>query len=146
MSNNRKILFIEDDPAHAKLMLISFAKHCSECEIIHITDGQKAIDWLKKIKNKDLNDLPRLILLDLNIPTLNGIEVLKKIKNDDILKFLPVVILTTSNSNSDIKSCYERYANSYLVKPIIYSEYSLMMQKIKEYWMDSSMPINVDFL
>lgn len=146
MSNNRKILFIEDDPAHAKLMSISFAKHCSECEIIHITDGKEAIEWLIKIKEGDWNELPRLILLDLNIPTINGIEVLKKIKNDNILRFLPVVILTTSNSNADIKSCYEGHANSYLVKPIIYNEYSSMMKKIKEYWMDSSMPTNVDYL
>lgn len=143
---NKKILFIEDDCAHAKLMYISFTKHCSECEIIHLKDGQEAIDWLENAKLGNPEDLPRLILLDLNIPILNGIEVLKKIKKDELLKLLPVVILTTSNSNTDIKTCYEENANSYLVKPIIYNEYSTMMKKIKEYWMDESMPINPEYI
>lgn len=144
--DNKKILFIEDNQAHAKLMTIAFKKYCQGCNIVHVKDGKEAIDWLNDIKMKNLKELPRLIILDLNIPMINGIEVLKKIKNDKILKLLPVVVLTTSNSNTDIRICYEENANSYLVKPIIYSEYSKLMKTIKEYWMDSNMPINTEYM
>ena len=144
--NNKKILFIEDNSAHAKLMEIALSKHCKNCEVVHITDGQEAVDWLERTKDESIENLPRLVLLDLNIPTINGIEVLKKIKKDNILKLLPVVILTTSNSNTDIKMCYEENANSYLVKPIIYDEYSKLMEIVKIYWMDSSKPINIEYI
>jgi len=146
MINNKKILFIEDDLAHAKLMPIALKKHCKDCEIIHIKDGKSAIEWLNERKEGDLGEMPRLVLLDLNIPIMNGIEVLKKIKSDKLLKLLPVVILTTSNSNADIKTCYEENANSYLVKPIIYNEYSNLMGKIKDYWLDASMPIDIEYV
>jgi len=144
--DNRKILFIEDDDAHAKLMKIAFSKNCTGCEIVHVKDGKEALAWLEDVKSKDLKDLPRLILLDLNIPIINGVEVLKIIKNDDILKILSVVILTTSNSNTDIKNCYQENANSYLVKPIIYNDYAALMEKIQEYWIHGNMPASADYI
>lgn len=144
--NSKRILLIEDDDAHAKLMTIAFNKHCNNCEIIHIKDGLEAVSWLEKAILGDWNNLPRLILLDLNIPGINGLEVLKKIKKDKILRLLPVVILTTSSSNNDIKTCYEEKANSYLIKPIVFNEYSVLMGKIKEYWLDSSMAVNAEYI
>lgn len=144
--DNKRILFIEDNDSHAKLMKIAFKKTCSGCEIVHVKDGRQALSWLEETKANDLKDLPRLILLDLNIPLINGVEVLKVIKNDDILKLLPVVILTTSNSNTDISNCYRENANSYLVKPIISNEYSSLMEKIKEYWINGNKPACSDYV
>jgi len=143
--DNRKILFIEDDDAHAKLMKIAFEKNCAGCEIVHVKDGKEALTWLENAK-ENLRELPRLILLDLNIPRVNGIEVLKVIKNDEVLKILPVVILTTSNSNTDIRNCYKENANSYLVKPIISNEYAVLMEKIREYWINGNMPASPEYV
>lgn len=143
---NNKILLVEDNDAHAKLTKLAFESECQGYSLIHIDDGQKAIDWLEEQKEEGLENMPKFILLDLNIPSLNGISVLEKIKKDEFLQLIPTIILTTSTSNNDIKACYVLNANSYIVKPLVYNDFLSMVNILKEYWIDTNTSIDVKYL
>ena len=131
------ILLVEDNIAHAELIIRSFDQHrVSNC-ITHVQDGQLALDYIYRqgeYQDADIS-LPHLVLLDLRLPKVDGLEVLKKIKTDDILVRMPVVILTTSSAEKDVAMAYDYHANSYIVKPMDYGSFVNLMDDLGYYWM-----------
>lgn len=146
MKISNKILLIEDNDAHAKLTKLAFESECQGYKLVHIEDGQKALDWLLEQKGLGFENLPRFILLDLNLPSLNGINILGQIKSDDLIRLIPTIILTTSTSNNDIKNCYSLNANSYIVKPLVYEEFLDMVSLLRDYWIDTNKTLNIKYI
>ncbi|HLO60850.1 MAG TPA: response regulator [Bacteroidales bacterium] len=131
------ILFIEDDPAHAEIALRNFKKNRINNRITHLSDGQQALDYLfRQGEYKDPGSSPRpdLILMDLRLPKVDGIEVLQKIKDDECLRNIPTVVLTTSDAETDISKAYEYNVNSYLVKPFDLTKFSKLIETFGFYW------------
>jgi CheY-like chemotaxis protein len=131
------ILFIEDDPAHAEIALRNFKKNRISNRITHLSDGQQALDYLfRRGEYKDTETSPRpdLILMDLRLPKVDGIEVLQRIKDDECLRNIPTVVLTTSDAETDISRAYEYNVNSYLVKPLDLTKFSNLIETFGFYW------------
>jgi two-component system response regulator len=133
-----RVLLVEDDPDHAELIRRGFQSHSLETELQVVSDGQEALDFLfgQGEYAIDSPDLPHLILLDLKLPKVSGLEVLKTIKRSDRHSHIPVVILTTSEDRRDISRAYEYHANSFLVKPSDTAEFNQLMQDLRLYWLD----------
>ena len=131
------ILLVEDDDAHAELVMRSFEKHRVPNQVTHLSDGQAALDYLFfRGEFEDQNiELPHIVLLDLRLPKVDGLEVLRQIKTDRELSKLPVIILTTSAADKDAAMAYQYRANSYLVKPMDYEEFKAMLDNVGYYWM-----------
>ncbi len=132
------ILLVEDDPAHAEIVRRNFEKSRIANHLIHVSDGQAALDYLY-LRGPFSNPLqaprPGLILLDLRLPKVDGLEVLKTIKADAALDQIPVVILTTSSAESDLARAYDCHANSYLVKPVDFTQFVELMEVLGYYWL-----------
>jgi CheY-like chemotaxis protein len=132
------ILYVEDDPAHAAFTIRYFKKSRIGNRIVHLTDGRQALDYLfclGKYSNGENSPRPHIILLDLRLPKIDGLEVLKAIKLDEKLRSIPTVILTTSEAETDVAKAYHFYANSYLVKPLDITKFSNMIESLEFYWM-----------
>ncbi|MBC8228455.1 response regulator [bacterium] len=132
------ILLVEDDPAHAELVIRSFQDHRVANKIYHVSDGEATLNYLfRRCDYADPQKSPRpdMILLDLRLPRIDGLEVLKEIKADKELRCIPVVVLTTSKAESDIARAYDYYANSYLVKPMDFDKFTQLMQDLGFYWL-----------
>ncbi|MBK5274825.1 MAG: response regulator [Desulfuromonadales bacterium] len=132
------ILLVEDDPAHAEIVRRNFEKLRTANRMISVPDGQAALDYLyRRADYSDPVNSPRpgIVLLDLRLPKVDGLQVLKMIKEDPSLLQIPVVILTTSASESDITKAYEYRANSYLVKPVDFSQFSSLLDAFGGYWL-----------
>ncbi|HTY26406.1 MAG TPA: response regulator [Desulfomonilaceae bacterium] len=132
------ILLVEDNGDHAEIIRRSFNSHQVANTIHHVTDGQAALDYLlRKGKYKDAKSSPRpdVILLDLRLPKVDGLEVLEKIKQTKELLRIPVVILTSSDADLDIARAYDFHANSYLVKPIDFRKFTDLMKDLGFYWL-----------
>jgi CheY-like chemotaxis protein len=127
-----RILLIEDNLDHAQLILRNFKsfKEVSHA-ITHLEDGEAAINFLKDAKH---NELPHLVLLDLRLPKIDGLEVLRYIKSDPGFFDMPVVVLTTSDAETDIARAYKHHANSYLVKPVDFNKFTELMKTLQNYW------------
>lgn len=129
MQKKLKILFIEDDTIEN----MKFNRVLKTLElphqIIEAKNGEEALEILKEKQN-----LPEIIILDLNMPKMNGIEFLTIVKNDLILKYIPAIILTTSNNHKDVKQCYKIGIAGYLLKPLKYEDYVAKIQKLLAYW------------
>lgn len=123
------ILFIEDDEIESMKLQRTVSKLGKRHAIIIARNGEEALERLKSS-----NALPDLILLDLNMPRMNGIEFLSLLKNDDALKFLPTVILTTSRNRADLLECYRIGIAGYVIKPLKYEEYENKLHRVLEYW------------
>lgn len=131
------ILFIEDDPAHAEITMRNFKKNRISNKVIHLWDGQQALDYLFRhgeYEDPEKSPLPHLILMDLRLPKVDGLEVLEKIRADETLKSIPTVILSTSYNENDIAKAYEYNVNSYLVKPLDYEKFSNLIEAFGFYW------------
>lgn len=132
------ILLVEDNIDHAELIKRCLEDNRIANSLIHLSDGDMAVKYLV---NKQLfNDIksfqmPNLILLDLRLPKIDGIEVLKIIKNNEELKKIPVIILTSSETEIDIVKAYKNYANSYLVKPLDFNKFADLMNELGYYWL-----------
>jgi CheY-like chemotaxis protein len=120
------ILLVEDDPGHALLIEKNLRRASIANDIIVLDNGQKAIDFLFKEGpyKEDHHPVPPLILLDLNLPVLDGFQVLKIIKNDDRTKKVPVIVLTTTDNPQEVSRCYELGCNVYITKPVGYDKFS----------------------
>ncbi len=132
------ILIVEDEPAHAELTRRAIRKAGNANRIFIVSDGEEAFDYLYhrgKYEDNAKYPLPGLILLDIKLPGIDGIEVLKKIKEDDLLKRIPVIMLTTSEREEDIARSYNHYANSYLTKPVGFKEFEEKIMQFEFYWM-----------
>jgi CheY-like chemotaxis protein len=131
------ILVVEDDPAHVEIIRRNFGASRLANRIISVEDGQAALDYLNRqgeYNNADKFPMPNLILLDLRLPLVDGLDVLKTIKSDPKLSAIPVVILTTSAAETDMVKAYEHHANSFLVKPVDFTQFSKLMDILGYYW------------
>lgn len=132
------ILHVEDDPAHAELVKRITEDFNIANRLFHVDDGQAALDYLyQRDAYSDVANAPRpgLILLDLRLPKVDGLEVLKTIKNDPDLARIPVVILTTSAAEKDMNRAYDHHVNSYLVKPVEFTSFIDLMKNFGYYWL-----------
>jgi len=132
------ILLVEDDDAHAEIVHRNFEECRLANRLLRVSDGQEALDYLFRnnaYADPALSPRPGIILLDLRMPKLDGLEVLKVIKNDDGLKAIPVVVLTTSKAESDMAEAYEFHANSYLVKPVNFTQFTELIKTFGFYWL-----------
>lgn len=132
------VLLVEDEPAHAEIVKRNFEKSRIANRLIHLPDGQAALDYLYRreaFSALDSSPRPGIILLDLRLPKIDGLTVLKTVKGDPALEKIPVVILTTSGAESDIVKAYEYHANSYLVKPVDFAKFTELMETLGYYWL-----------
>lgn len=129
-----KILLIEDDEDHIELTLNTLKKSNLLEEIYVVKDGEEAIDFLYKKRNHTNAPTPQLILLDLKLPKISGYEVLLTIKKDNNLKIIPVIVLTSSVLEQDMKKTYLAGVNSYIVKPVQYKNFVEKISQIPFYW------------
>ncbi|HVI51050.1 MAG TPA: response regulator [Candidatus Sulfotelmatobacter sp.] len=138
MSNDRpfNILLVEDDPADAFLARTAIRESKLLCEVHHMNDGDKALSFLRHQGDYAAVPRPDLVLLDLNMPGRDGRQVLSEIKADQALRDIPVVILTTSDASSDIKTCYAAGANSFVTKPVDLDGFLRAMRSIEDYWFE----------
>ena len=137
------ILLVEDEPAHAELTKRAIRKAGNANQIHIVSDGEEAFDYLYnrgKYEDKVKYPIPGLILLDIKLPGMDGVEVLKKIKENPLLKRIPVIMLTTSEREEDVVRSYEHYANSYLTKPVGFKEFEEKIMQIEFYWMILNKP------
>lgn len=128
------ILLVEDNEDHALLIQRNLEKIASERKVVHLSDGEQAINFLHSAAKEDPK--PALILLDLRLPRVDGIEVLREIKNTSALQSIPVIILTTSSADDDMNRAYDLRANSYLVKPADFGQFKSLMHDLGEYWLE----------
>ncbi len=132
-----EILLVEDSPSDAELTMRALKKAHFLNKVNWVADGQEALDFLYATgtyTHRAGHESPTLILLDLNMPKIGGIEVLKKIKADERLRPIPVVVMTSSREQPDISECYQLGANSYVVKPVEFGQFAQAVAKIGMYW------------
>ena len=132
------VLLVEDDPAHAEIVKRNFESGRIANRLIHVADGQLALDYLKRVnefKDPEMSPRPGLILLDLRLPKVDGIEVLNKIKADRKLKLIPVVVLTSSKEDNDVLKSYDLGVNSYIRKPVDFDQFVDTVKQIGFYWL-----------
>jgi len=132
------ILLVEDDPAHAEIVRRNLNKSRVANRMEHVEDGQAALDYLYRrngFSEPDLSPMPDIILLDLRLPKVDGLEVLRTIKGDPVLARIPVVILTTSAAEADMVRAYDNHANSFMVKPVDHKQFVALMETIGYYWL-----------
>lgn len=132
MNMNQTILLVEDNPVDLDLTLRAFAARNLTNPIEIARDGEEALAYIVKWKNGD--PVPVVILLDLNLPKVNGLEVLEAIKKHPEFRTIPVVVLTTSSESRDVKTSYELGANSYIIKPIDFDKFIEVAKQIELYW------------
>jgi CheY-like chemotaxis protein len=131
------ILLVEDEPAHIEIVRRNFETSRLANRLLYVEDGQAAFDYLYRkaeFNDPDKFPMPNLILLDLRLPKVDGLEVLKTIKSDEKLSKIPVVILTTSSAEVDMLKAYDYHANSYLVKPVDFTKFNQLMNTFAYYW------------
>ncbi len=132
-----EILLVEDNPGDVCLIREAFqlGSICKRLEVVE--DGEAALNYLRRQGKYRFALHPDLILLDLNLPKIDGREVLSEIKDDPQLRHIPVIILTTSDSEKDVVSAYERHANCYLTKPQDLFQYLELIENIESYWLST---------
>lgn len=136
--NEKTILLVEDNADDEALTIRALKKNNLANKIDVVRDGAEAIDYLfckNKYKDRDMHMSPQLILLDLNLPKMNGIDVLKHIRDNDLLKHIPVVMLTTSEQEDDITKSYDNGVNSFIRKPVDFKEFTDVVNQLGVYWM-----------
>lgn len=135
------ILYVEDDAGHARLTMMCLDELPHIQNVRHVRDGEQALDYL--FRRGEFADprqapRPRLILLDLRLPRVDGLEVLRQIRSEPRLRRLPVVVLTTSDADNDVTAAYELQVNSYLVKPFDFEEFNELVRWVGTYWMKAN--------
>lgn len=137
MSDQVEILLVEDNPYDAELALRALKQNNLTNRVVHVTDGEEALDFLfaRGSFAADVRAKPKVILLDLKLPKLGGLEVLKIIKTDPDLKIIPVVVLTSSREEKDIVESYDLGVNSYMVKPVAFDKFIEVIKDLGMYWL-----------
>jgi two-component system, response regulator len=137
--NSVEILLVEDNNADAQLAIRELKKHNMANNLVHVKNGAEALDFIfatgKYAATREINYTPKVILLDIQMPKVNGLEVLEKIKSDPRTKTIPVVILTSSKESPDIQKCYRLGANSYIVKPVNFEAFADAIRNLGFYWL-----------
>ncbi len=138
MDQEVEILLAEDNESDAELTIRALRKNNLANKLVHLKDGADALDFIfaeGSYAHRDIQNTPRVILLDLKMPKVNGIEVLQKIKSDSRTQKIPVVMLTSSKEDPDIQACYKLGVNSYVVKPVTFEEFVKAVSDLGLYWM-----------
>ena len=136
--NEVEILLVEDNPNDAELALRSLKKHNLANKILWIKDGAEALDFIFHTgvyADRTGNNIPKVVLLDLKLPKIDGLEVLRRIKSDEKKKVIPVVVLTSSQEEQDRVNSYKFGVNSYIVKPVEFEKFVSAIEKLGLYWM-----------
>jgi CheY-like chemotaxis protein len=132
------ILLVEDNPQDAEMTIRALKRHKLANSIHHVKDGVEALDFVfatGSYSQRRVEDLPKVVLLDLKLPKLNGLEVLKRIKSDERTKTIPVVALTSSKEESDIVNSYKLGVNSFIVKPVEFDKFIEAVDRLGFYWL-----------
>ncbi|MGE0551542.1 MAG: response regulator [Kofleriaceae bacterium] len=143
MTRPRTILLVEDNPDDAELTLRAFERHKMANDVVLATDGEEALDYLfctGAHKDRDPNALPTLVLLDLKLPKVTGLDVLKRMRRDERTRRLPVVVLTSSNEERDIVTSYDLGANSFVRKPVDFGQFLEAARQLGMYWLVLNQP------
>ncbi len=138
MMANGTILLVEDNPDDVDLTLRAFERQHITDQVVVARDGVEALDYLSgtgKFADRDTSVLPAVILLDLKLPNVDGLGVLRRLRADDRTKLIPVVILTSSTEESDVARGYELGANSYVRKPVDFVQFSEAVRELGQYWL-----------
>ena len=130
-----EVLYVEDNPSDARLVKEAMSKSKIEYKLIVVEDGIEAMDYLKNKDKYSEVKRPDIILLDLNLPLMDGREVLKEIKLDSALKHIPVIVFTTSDSEQDVMKCYSLHANCYITKPFHLNQFMSTIHHIEDFWL-----------
>jgi two-component system response regulator len=133
-----EILLVEDNPRDAELTQRALRKHNLANHLVHVKDGQEALDWLFATGNyssRDINHRPKVVLLDLKLPKVDGLEVLHAMRSDERTRLIPVVVLTSSREEQDLVKSYQLGVNSYIVKPVDFENFSLAVVQTGHYWL-----------
>jgi CheY-like chemotaxis protein len=132
------ILQVEDNPDDVELTLLAFKNSHIQNEVVVVRDGAEALDYLfgtGAYAGRDIDIMPAVTLLDLNLPKINGLEVLRRIRGDERTKLIPVIILTSSKEEQDLISSYKLGANSYIRKPVDFAQFSEAIRQLGLYWL-----------
>jgi len=143
LNAQRMILLVEDNDVDAELASRAFQRAEIKNPLMRAHDGLEALDYLfarGKYAARDVYDLPVFVLLDLNIPKISGVEVLKAIRANELTKHLPVIILSSSAEERDRMGAYKHFANSYIVKPLDYDQFVLAARQLSLYWTQLNAP------
>ncbi|MBP7555305.1 MAG: response regulator [Chitinophagaceae bacterium] len=138
MSHEVEILLVEDNAADAEMTIRALRKAHLSNKLVHLKDGVEALDFLfgnGTYSTRDLSQHPRVILLDIKMPKMDGIEVLRNIRANESTRTIPVVIMTSSNEDRDILASYELGVNSYVVKPVEFEEFVKAVGNLGLYWL-----------
>ncbi len=138
MNTEIEILLAEDNASDAEMTIDALNKNGLANKLLHVKDGAAALDFLfaeGEYEGRNIENKPKVILLDLKMPKVNGIEVLQRIRSDKRTKHIPVVVLTSSREDPDIKICYDLGVNSYVVKPVEFDEFQKAITELGLYWM-----------
>jgi len=137
--NSVEVLLVEDNPVDAELTIRALKKHNMSNNLVHVKNGADALDFIfgtgKYAGSRDISFAPKVILLDIQMPKMNGMEVLQIIKADPRTRSMPVVVLTSSKESPDIQTCYDLGANSYIVKPVNFEGFAAAIQNLGFYWL-----------
>jgi two-component system response regulator len=143
MIQEQTILLVEDNDDDAELAAMAFHRAKITNPLIRVRDGLEALDYLfgrGKHSERDVSDLPAVALLDLKLPKISGLDVLKAIRADERTKHLPIVILTSSNEDKDRLGAYDQFANSYVLKPVDYDQFVASALQLGLYWLVLNAP------
>lgn len=139
MDNNKvEVLLVEDNPHDAEMTIRTLKKVNLANKLIHLKDGAEALDFIfgKGVyMDRDINDKPKVILLDIKMPKVDGIEVLRQIKSNEATKTIPVVIMTSSKEEQDVIASYNYGVNSYIVKPVDFESFAKAVSELGYYWL-----------
>ena len=140
MSNNTEvqILLVEDSPRDAEMTLRTLRKRNLANHVVHVKDGEEALDWLfgrGTHAGRDVNHHPKVVLLDLKLPKVDGLEVLRAIRADPRTQLQPVVVMTSSQEQRDLIDSYKLGVNSYVVKPVDFDAFSAAVAELGHYWL-----------
>jgi two-component system response regulator len=138
MNQGIDILLVEDSASDAEMTIAALKKNNLANKLLHLRDGAAALDYIfgkEQYEGRNVEDRPKVILLDLKMPKVNGIEVLESIRGDERTKMIPIVMLTSSKEDPDIKKCYLLGANSYVVKPVEFEAFQKAISGLGLFWM-----------
>lgn len=135
LGQNVEILLVEDNPGDIRLIVEVLKEGKINNNLSVVEDGEQALAYLKREGSYQDSIVPDIILLDLNLPKINGTEVLAEIKRDPVLKYIPVIILTTSEAEQDILKAYDLHANCYITKPVNLEQFLTVVRSIENFWL-----------